>query len=87
MKLLEQVQIVTKWLNWIGMPLVFGSETYFKHHYAIILFVLFLIPPVPFPGTPRLVGEGKKQIQDLIIVKECCLAQVLTSWCCWTSHI
>lgn len=60
-KLFEKVHIVTKWLSYIGMLVLFGSETYAKHHSAITLFILFLTPPVPFPGTARLVGEGKSK--------------------------
>lgn len=43
------------------MLVLFGSETYAKRHSAITLFILFLTPPVLFPGTARRVGEGKSK--------------------------
>ena len=47
------------------MLVLFGSETYAKRHSAITLFILFLTPPVLFPGTARRVGEGKSKYKTL----------------------
>lgn len=52
-KLLEQVQTVTKWLSWEGTSLVFGSEVYAK--VSLYNYTIHLPPdcPLPFPGDTR----------------------------------
>lgn len=46
-KLLKQVQTVTKWLGWDGTSLVFGSEAYAK--VSLYNYTIHLPPDCPFP--------------------------------------